>query len=508
MNSAQIIDDRDLPIFIDSKLDDYGLDPYEFRLYVRIARTASLGKAWESEENMAIACQMSIAKVKMSLQTLIARNLIHLESRAGVTTSYRLTPSTSWLPPIQVGQKTEEAEVDTEELRLSDVQVEVDINKAGQSSTNKGNPREITPTNLERGDVEENSSPDAKPEVPFVSTTLMSDSSTVSTQNLINQVRDQNSLPLAGDSLEKFPLAGRTENQRSPIANSDRQLASELAMPTSWSALTPAEIQEMQLAMGRLPPYRFKRGPNGIHPDFIEYIRQWMLSWSKREVPTSDARSYITKREPGGPVQTEWSTILAKAQEWQQSLQQEDKPTQGQLLASEVAIALNSPYAGTVNNRFEQVAGKYKWEIAPGEPIPEIVEWYTNKIKYSKRPEMTGKPAAVLARQDMSDRYLAAAIYDEWEKWAKSVLKTHEVKVQTLAPINEPKGVTQTVDVPSKPSKATDALLPSDPVERRQKLQEIYDSSAIHKVIVRGWLKDNPDWNLEIVEHQIREIQF
>lgn len=208
-------------------------------------------------------------------------------------------------------------------------------------------------------------------------------------------------------------------------------------------------------------------------------------------------------------MQTEWSTILAKAEEWQQSLQQEDKPTEVQLLASEVAIALNSPYAGVVQNRFEQVAGKYKWEIAPGEPIPEIVEWYTNKIKYSKRPEMAGKPAAVLARQDMGDRDLAAAIYDEWEKWAKSLLKTHESKVQSLAPINEPKGVTQTVDVPSKSGvSATDSLLPSDPVERRQKLQEIYDSSAIHKVIVRGWLKDNPDWNLEIVEHQIREIQF
>ncbi|HAJ62082.1 MAG TPA: hypothetical protein DCP31_24930 [Cyanobacteria bacterium UBA8543] len=453
MDSAKIIDDRNLPIFIDSKLDDYGLDPYEFRLYVRIARRASLGEAWESEENMAIACQMSVAEVKSSLQTLITQNLLHFESRAGATTNYRLTPSKSWLPPIQVGQTTEE-EVDTEELRSFDVQVEVDTNESRQSITYKENPREITPTNFDSRYIEDNSS------------------------------------------------AG------SLTTNSDRQLASQLAMPTSWSALTPAEIQEMQLAMGRLPPYRFKRGPNGIHPDFIEYIRQWMLSWSKREVPTSDARSYITKREPGGPVQTEWSTILAKAEEWQDSLQQEDKPTEGQKLASEVAIALNSPYAGTANNRFDQVAGKYKWEIAPGEPIPEIVEWYTNKIKYSKRPEMTGKPAGVLARQDLSDRYLAASIYDEWEKWAKSVLKTHEVKVQTLAPINEPKGVTQTVDVPSKPSRATDALLPSDPVERRQKLQEIYDSSAIHKVIVRGWLKDNPDWNLEIVEHQIREVQF
>src|SRR5207237_9937609 len=192
--------------------------------------------------------------------------------------------------------------------------------------------------------------------------------------------------PVAGDSLEKFPLTGSSENQRPMSTNPDRQIAAALVGPPNWSAVTPAEIQEMQLAMGRLPPYRFKRGPNGIHPDFIKYIRQWMLSWSKREVPTSDARSYITKREPGGPVQTEWSTILAKAEEWQQSLQQEDKPTEGQMLASEVAIALNSPYSGAVNNRFEQVAGKYKWEIAPGGPIPEIVEWYTNKIQYSKRP--------------------------------------------------------------------------------------------------------------------------
>lgn len=500
MNSRQIIDDRDLPISLDSKLDDYGLDPYEFRIYVRIARRASLGQAWESESNMAIACRMSVDKVKHSLQTLIAHNLIHRESRSGATVIYRLTSSKSWLPPIQVEQKTKDVEADTEALGSSS------LYKANQSD-----PRKLTSTstNFESGFVEDDSLADLEPEALPTSTTSVSDSATVSTQDLINQVRDKNYAPVAGDSLEKFPLTGSTENQRPMSTNPDRQIAGALVGPPNWSAVTPAEIHEMQLAMGRLPPYRFKRGPNGIHPDFIEYIRQWMLSWSKREVPTSDARSYITKREPGGPVQTEWSTILAKAEEWQESLQQEDKPTEGQMLASEVAIALNSPYSGAVNNRFEQVAGKYKWEIAPGEPIPEIVEWYTNKIQYSKRPEMTGKPAAVLARQDMSDRYLAAAIYEEWEKWAKSVLKTHEFKVQSFTPKNEPKGVTQTVDVPSKPAvRATDALLPSDPVERRQKLQEIYNSSAIHKVIVRGWLKDNPDWNLEIVEHQIREIQF
>jgi hypothetical protein len=33
-------DGRNLPIFIHSELDDLGLDPYEFRVYARIARRA------------------------------------------------------------------------------------------------------------------------------------------------------------------------------------------------------------------------------------------------------------------------------------------------------------------------------------------------------------------------------------------------------------------------------------------------------------------------------------
>lgn len=93
---ALLEDGRNLPIFIHSKLDDLGLDPYEFRIYARIARRAGKGDAFESVKNMAQGCRMSEGKVKASLRTLLSRRLVQRISRPGYTTIYRLTPLNEW----------------------------------------------------------------------------------------------------------------------------------------------------------------------------------------------------------------------------------------------------------------------------------------------------------------------------------------------------------------------------------------------------------------------------
>jgi hypothetical protein len=91
-------DERDdLPIFIHRELDDYGLDPYEFRVYARLARRAD-GKdgAYESIANMAKACGMGTTRVRQCLRDLEVMQLIVRSDRAGETTVYRLTSKGTW----------------------------------------------------------------------------------------------------------------------------------------------------------------------------------------------------------------------------------------------------------------------------------------------------------------------------------------------------------------------------------------------------------------------------
>jgi hypothetical protein len=86
-----------LPVFIDRELDDFGLDPYQFRIYARIARRAGERGAYESIKNMAQGCQMSEGKVKTSLKLLVECGLITKEFCAGGTSIYRLTDKSEWV---------------------------------------------------------------------------------------------------------------------------------------------------------------------------------------------------------------------------------------------------------------------------------------------------------------------------------------------------------------------------------------------------------------------------
>jgi predicted transcriptional regulator len=97
-------DDRDdfNFIFVHKELDDFGLDPYSFRIYSRIVRRAGKGEAFESNKNMAIGCRMSEAQVKRSLKTLATHGLIIKESRPGTTCIYRVAPRRNWSKSIPV----------------------------------------------------------------------------------------------------------------------------------------------------------------------------------------------------------------------------------------------------------------------------------------------------------------------------------------------------------------------------------------------------------------------
>ncbi len=95
---------RDWGAIVAPVLDDYGLDPYEMRVYIRLARRAGMGgQCWESISKMAKACRMSDRKVKDCLALLTAAHLVkQIKRPSGMTNLYELMPETHWLPAEQL----------------------------------------------------------------------------------------------------------------------------------------------------------------------------------------------------------------------------------------------------------------------------------------------------------------------------------------------------------------------------------------------------------------------
>lgn len=99
MTPTPVLDEQELGLFVKSEMDDYGLDPFEFRIYARIVRRAGRKEAWESVPNMAKACMMSESRVRLALQLLEAAGLIESQGRSGYSTLRRLTPKSKWVHP-------------------------------------------------------------------------------------------------------------------------------------------------------------------------------------------------------------------------------------------------------------------------------------------------------------------------------------------------------------------------------------------------------------------------
>ena len=70
-------DRRDVGAFIESKIDDMGLDPITFRVYARIVRIAgNSGISYESPESMAFACRIGLDELAQAFAALIKLGLI------------------------------------------------------------------------------------------------------------------------------------------------------------------------------------------------------------------------------------------------------------------------------------------------------------------------------------------------------------------------------------------------------------------------------------------------
>ena len=94
----------DVPFFVDYELDDIGLDPYEFRVYIHALRRAS-GRGgsrslWEGVMKAAKHCRMDHKTYRRSLANLVEAGLLRAAPRAGRTTEYFIAPKREWKAPL------------------------------------------------------------------------------------------------------------------------------------------------------------------------------------------------------------------------------------------------------------------------------------------------------------------------------------------------------------------------------------------------------------------------
>lgn len=87
--------------FIHNYLDEYGLDPYEFRLYAHIVRRTggkTTGECFASLSKIAKICKMSPRRAQQAIKVLLASNLVKQNKRSGRTDIYQVQPSNTWFP--------------------------------------------------------------------------------------------------------------------------------------------------------------------------------------------------------------------------------------------------------------------------------------------------------------------------------------------------------------------------------------------------------------------------
>jgi hypothetical protein len=96
--------------FVHNFLDDYGLDPYEFRVYAHIVRRTGGkpdGVCFASLNRIGEVCKMSPRKAQQSIKALMSLGMLTQTKRRGHTDEYRVTPSTQWIEKLRPSKTIE-----------------------------------------------------------------------------------------------------------------------------------------------------------------------------------------------------------------------------------------------------------------------------------------------------------------------------------------------------------------------------------------------------------------
>jgi len=105
MVTKEISSAPDSVAFVHNFLDEYGLDPYEFRVYAHMVRRTGGkpdGVCFASLTKTATICQMSVRKAQQSLKVLLLANLLTQNKRKGRTDEYKVTSASQWVPAAEL----------------------------------------------------------------------------------------------------------------------------------------------------------------------------------------------------------------------------------------------------------------------------------------------------------------------------------------------------------------------------------------------------------------------
>ncbi len=261
---AAVKEKSELSLFVKREIDDYGLDPYEFRIYARITRRAGKSEAWESVNNMASACCMSLSRARRALHLLRLAKLIESIERPGYSTLYRLNPHQKWVESDRL-----------QELRSF-------INLRAKSPT---------PIRCDRGT--RNDSP-----ITFSSTPL-SDVIPLPLSEVIDE-----GIPCEGISFKVLPQSPLTPQREKMGQGQEREIRKESLNSTSPNNLLYLSQQLAQSLTDALKP---------VLESFVTETRSVLLEIKERSPFTSqsDPKSHPRGRTKSSPTSSD-STCLSK----------------------------------------------------------------------------------------------------------------------------------------------------------------------------------------------------
>lgn len=304
--------------FIHSILDDYPLNPCEFRLYTRIARR---GNCYESIPNMAKSCGMSESVARRALNVLKKCGLIDSINRVGDSAVHWCKKASEWIDSKKVEAVRKSLTRSKNATRIksdasstpvkSDTGVVAEITRGGVTSDtgvvadliHKGNPfkliPEVNPTNKERS-------------AEFVCDGVLEKEKLTTTfpdQDLEIKSSPQ-AEPLSEDKSSANSLAGEYQNNCQKF---EEQF-------TRRTELLPFE----EWTNGRVGSRKQYKA------DFVEEVRQYLGTTPRyakelrREASTGEAKAFIlnTSRTPEGK-----ETLLARWESFEE-LRQRKQPVQ------------------------------------------------------------------------------------------------------------------------------------------------------------------------------------
>jgi hypothetical protein len=308
-SKIQFSDERSHPIFINSELDDYGLDPYEFRVYARIARRAGKkSNCFESIAEIAKGCRMSAGRVKKSLAKLIALNLISRDSIPGKTSHYKLTDPVAWEKPDPPGHETTQVTRQPRSPKIHDPDT-----TRPRSPDDPG--REMSTTWVATDPPPGSSGghevypfkkiPEVIPEIkdPLSFSPVGGDGVRESTHSLKQpeQPNSQNAIATATADPKQNPSTDQTKTSNGQDKSSARQR-------------DPSKIiRSVQRQYGDdLPPWRSSWSVSGYHEGFIAHVLRIIIENSSSKRSRADAIAAVENAERDQA----FGKLEARAQEW------------------------------------------------------------------------------------------------------------------------------------------------------------------------------------------------